>query len=99
MTNKRTLAPAIAVGLFLLALAGAEEFHKQLSATEKQHILDDPFIVRTKTEDMPASVKQAFARITGESSFSLANPGQKFQLTDVNPDRTLPRRRLVFAGN
>ena len=28
----------------------------------------------------------------------MANPGQKFQATDVVLDRTLPFRRLVFAG-
>lgn len=80
------------------ALAGAQEFHKQLPAGEKQHILDGPFTVITKTEEMPSPVKQAFAKITGSASFSLANPGQKFEATDVIVDRTLPRRRLIFAG-
>jgi len=28
----------------------------------------------------------------------MADPGQKFQVTDVVLDRTLPFRRLVFAG-
>jgi hypothetical protein len=51
-----------------------------------------------KTEAMPADVKQAFATITGEPSFALANPGQKYQATDVVVERGLPRRRLVFAG-
>jgi hypothetical protein len=75
-----------------------EDFHKQLSPAEKQHILDGPFRAVMTIEDMPAHVKQAFAKITGESSFALANPGQKYQVTDVVVDRGLPRRRLVFAG-
>jgi hypothetical protein len=69
-----------------------------LSPTEKQHILDGRFSEVTKTESMPASVKKAFAKITGEPAFALANPGEKFQVTDVIIDHSLPRRRLVFAG-
>jgi hypothetical protein len=84
---------------FLAFPTAAEEFHKQLSASERQHILDGDFKVLEKTEDMPASVKQAFMKITNEPSFSLANPGKKFQVTDVVIDKTLPLRRLVFAGS
>jgi hypothetical protein len=85
--------------LFLcLTTLTAQDFHARLSSTEKQHVLDSPFTQVTKTESMPASVKQAFARITGEPAFALANPGEKFQLTDVVVDRRLPSRRLVFAG-
>ena len=90
----------MALAVLLLGFASvAQEFHKQLSASEKQHILDGAFTVLVKTEDMPASAKRAFAKITGEPSFSLANPGQKFNATDYIVDGTLPRRRLVFAGN
>jgi uncharacterized protein YceK len=64
----------------------------------KEHILDSPFTEVTRTEALPASVKQSFAKITGEPSFALANPGQKYQATDFVVDRGLPRRRLVFAG-
>jgi hypothetical protein len=69
-----------------------------LSAAEKEHILDSPFAEVTKTEAIPANVKQAFAKITGEPSFALADPGQKYQVTDVVIGRGLPRRRLIFAG-
>jgi len=98
VTNKVRIA-GIAFVIFFLAFAtDAQEFHKQLPVAEKQHILDGPFTVVMKTEDMPASVKQVFTKITGEPAFALANPGRKFRLTDVNPDLTLPPRRLVFAG-
>jgi hypothetical protein len=70
-----------------------------LSAAEKEHILDSPFTEVTKTEAMPANAKQAFAKITGEPSFALANPGQEYQVMDVVVDRGLSRRRLVFAGS
>ena len=70
----------------------------QLSATEREHLLDGQFKVVSKTEAIPANVKQAFSKIARQPSFAMANPGQKFQATDVVLDRTLPFRRLVFAG-
>jgi hypothetical protein len=76
----------------------AQQFHKRLSAAEKAHILDSSHTEVTNTDVMPASVRQAFAEITGEPSFALANPGQKYQATDFVDVRELPRRRLVFAG-
>ena len=69
-----------------------------MSPAVKEHILDAAFTDVTKTESMPTTVKQAFAKITGEPPFALANPGQNYQVSDVDPDRTLPLRRLVFAG-
>jgi hypothetical protein len=86
------------LALFFFSITLDAQFHKQLSAAEKEHILDSAFTEVTKAEAMPANVKQAFAKITAEPSFALANPGQKYQVTDVVVERGLPRRRLVFAG-
>jgi hypothetical protein len=98
MMNPHRIIPSV-VALFFFSIGlSAQPFHKRLSPAEKEHILDGPFTDVTKTEAMPATVRQAFATITAEPSFALANPGQKFQLTDVNPDLALPRRRLIFAG-
>ena len=97
MNNRRISLCFLALLLFSIALS-AQQFHKRLSAAEKEHILDGQFNEVTKTDDMPAAVKQAFAKLTSESSFALANPGQKYQATDFVVDRSLPRRRLVFAG-
>jgi hypothetical protein len=71
---------------------------QQPSSIEKDHLLDGQFKVISKTEDIQVNVKQAFSKITREPSFVMANPGQKFQVDDVVVDRTLPWRRLVFAG-
>jgi hypothetical protein len=98
MLNQHRVALSFVTLCFLPITLGAQQFHKQLSPAEKRHILDGPFTELTKTESMPTAVKQAFTKITGEPSFALANPGQNYQVTDVDPDRTLPRRRLVFAG-
>jgi hypothetical protein len=97
--NERRISLIVVVVCLMSIVVAAQQFHKQLSAAEKEHILDSPFTMVARTEAMPANVKQAFANITGEPSFALANPGQKYQVTDVVVDRTpLPFRRLVFAG-
>ncbi|HVP42982.1 MAG TPA: hypothetical protein VMS96_06090 [Terriglobales bacterium] len=74
------------------------QFHKSLTQPEKEHILDGRFVIVTKTEAFPATVKRAFAVITGQKQFALANPGEKYQVTDVVDEPGLPFRRLVFAG-
>jgi hypothetical protein len=73
-------------------------FHKVLTKPEKQHVLDGQFTVVASTQTMPASLKHAFAVITGQQQFALADPGQKYQVTDVVYEPGLPFRRLVFAG-
>ena len=76
----------------------ALQFHKVLTKAEKQHVLDGQFTLLTSIEGMPTSLKRAFTEITGEKQFGLANPGQKYQITDVIDEPGLPFRRLVFAG-
>jgi hypothetical protein len=70
----------------------------QSSVVEKEHLLDGQLKVVSRTEDIPANVKQAFSKIAREPSFAMVNPGRKFQATDVVLGRKLPLRRLVFAG-
>ncbi|MBZ5657244.1 MAG: hypothetical protein LAO56_18410, partial [Acidobacteriia bacterium] len=52
----------------------------------------------SRTEAIPANVKQAFSKITRQTSLAMANPGQAFQVTDEGLYRKLPWRRLVLAG-
>lgn len=95
--SHRIILCVIALFFFSIGLS-AQQFHRRLSPAEKEHILDGPFTDVTKTEAMPATVRQAFAAITAEPSFALADPGRKFQVTDEVVYRGLPRRRLIFAG-
>ena len=68
------------------------------SVVEREHLLDGQLKVVSKTEGIPANVKQALSKIAREPSFAMADPGRKFQATDVVVGRKLPWRRLVFAG-
>jgi len=96
--NRHRIIVCVVALFFFSITSSAQEYHKRLSPAERNHILDGSFTNVTKTEAMPPIVKRAFATITAEPSFALANPGQKFQVTDVVIDRGLPRRRLIFAG-
>jgi len=73
--------------------------HGNLSAEAKLHVLDGDFTLVRSTSGLPAAIKSAFAAITREEQFELANPGQNYQMTDVIEEAGLPIRRLKFAGN
>jgi mono/diheme cytochrome c family protein len=70
--------------------------HK-LSADEKAHVLDGDFSIEKKVDRLPDSLKSAFAHLAKEADFKMANPGEKFQETDVTGPGLLSRR-LIFAG-
>ena len=74
-------------------------FHATLSAQEKQHVLDGSCSVIASTKAMPQSLRNGFAKVTREQKFELADPGKRYQETDVIIFPGLPRRRLVFAGS
>ena len=72
--------------------------HAKLSESEKQHLLDGNFTIITNTTGLPLNIRSAFATVTRTKPFALANPGQKYQQTDVIYKEGLPRRRLILAG-
>jgi len=71
-------------------------FHTELSPMQKAHILDGEFVVVTNVELLSETVKSALAEAFRQERFEMANPGQKYQDTDVGQGG--PLRRLVFAG-
>jgi hypothetical protein len=96
--NKRRISLIVLVICCVPFTLLAQQNGHQLSTAEKEHILDGQFKMISTTGSMPANIKQAFSETTREPSFALADPGQKYQVTDVVVDRNLPFRRLVFAG-
>jgi hypothetical protein len=47
------------------------------------------FVIVRKVADLPIGMR---------SLYPMADPGERFEATDVIMDSTLPKRRLVFAG-
>jgi len=70
-----------------------------LSEIDAQRLLQGPCQLLTSTAQLPEKLRTAFAMLTEEPEFALANPGEKYQSTDVMSRRKLPMRRMVIAGN
>lgn len=68
-----------------------------LAAPERQRLLQEPFQTDTRVAAIPSSVKEQFVNY-GQSPFSMAEPGQRFQWSDVITHPRLPWRRLIFVG-
>ena len=97
----------------LLLCAGVEVVHWRLrplgvspgiefpavptSQSQAEQFLDGDFQLITDTEALPEPVIKAFTE-KGGSRLTIANPGKRFQVTDVVFDESLPWKRLLFAG-
>jgi len=68
-----------------------------LSDSVRQHFLDGDFKIVTKVSYLPDIVVRAFTE-EGGSRLLIANPGERFEATDVIGDASVPRKRLIFAG-
>ena len=87
--------------LILTIICGSIAFGgvKRLSSYDKKHLLEkDTFEVVVSTKEIPATVQNRFSMTCRESTFSMANPGEEYQETDVVENDSLPSRRLVFAA-
>jgi len=71
--------------------------HTRLSTDQKQHLFDGACRSVTSTDELPIAIQNAFASITQDKPFALADAGARFNATDVI-EPGLPRRRMVYAG-
>ncbi len=65
--------------------------------TEIEEFLSGDFAIVNRVELLPKPVRLAFTEANG-SRLTMADPGEKFQATDVVMNPQLPRRRLILAG-
>ncbi len=73
----------------------------RLDAVDRKNIEHPATVTLLRSmRDLPRSIISACASISAERTFRLAEPGQRFQVTDViGPgDENLPRRRLIWAA-
>jgi hypothetical protein len=59
--------------------------------------LSEDFEIIKGVAALPEPIRKLYTE-AGGSRFVLADPGQKFEATDVISDPSLPRKRLIFAG-
>jgi hypothetical protein len=72
-------------------------FHT-FSPAQKAHVLDGDFLIVKSVDRLPNELKSAFVRLSGMHDFAMANPGEKYQETDVIIEEGLPFKQLLFAG-
>jgi hypothetical protein len=68
------------------------------SPAQKAHVLDGEFVIVNTVDHLPENLKSAFSHLAGMHDFAMANPGEKYQVTDVIIEEGLPDLRLLFAG-
>jgi hypothetical protein len=71
----------------------------QLTPAESAKLRSERFVEVHDAEALPLACKHGFAALTGEPSFSLANPGQPYRATDALASPAgLPWRRLIVGA-
>lgn len=68
-----------------------------MSSREREAFLAADYEILQTISDLPAGIRSLYT-VKGGSHIAMANPGERFEATDVITDPTLPRRRLIFAG-
>ena len=79
------------------APGGPEFAAPNMSAAERREFLTADYRIVWKMADLPAGIRKLYT-VKGGSRLAMADPGEKFQATDVLTDPDLPTRRLIFAG-
>lgn len=68
-----------------------------MSQSSMQQFLDGDFRIVKDMKALPEPVVMAFTE-KGGSRLTIANPGERFEATDVIWDMSIPRSRLLFSG-
>jgi hypothetical protein len=68
-----------------------------MSSAERQTFLRADYRIVRKVVDLPVGIRKLYTA-KGGSRVAIADPGERFEATDVITDPDLPRRRLIFAG-
>lgn len=108
---KRTFSPLLPLLLLGAVIGGAEasgarqtELPRMLAALpaeDRDHLANDTFTPLAHVRDLPAPVAQAMTKsvLYGAAPVkAMAEPGAKWQATDVVREQGLPRHRLLWAA-
>jgi len=68
-----------------------------MSSAERREFLNADYRIVRKVADLPTGMQKLYTA-KGGSRIAIADPGEKFEVTDVITDPDLPTRRLIFAG-
>ena len=97
--RRTRLLCAIGAGLWSALVAGSQvPAAVELSGALRTHVKDERFGIVTAIRGLPLGVRDGLQTLFGSYTLDIADPGAKFQATDVVVDPKLPTRRLVAAG-
>lgn len=68
-----------------------------MSSVERHAFLSADYRIVRKVSDLPAGIRKLYT-VKGGSRVAIADPGERYEATDVIDDPDLPRRRLIIAG-
>jgi hypothetical protein len=68
-----------------------------MSSAERQTFLTADYEISRTVAELPAGIRKLYT-VKGGSRIAMADPGERFEATDVTSDSNLPGRRLIFAG-
>ena len=96
----RTLLLLCAIGVSLWpAIACGQAASAELPATLRAHLKGERLGIVTSIRGLPLGVREELQTLFGNQlELDIAEPGAKFQVTDVVTNPMLPMRRLVVAG-
>jgi hypothetical protein len=90
-----------AIGLSLWSTMGIgiqAQAGNALSEALREHVKNERLQVVTSIRGLPLGVRDGLQTLFGNQALDIAEPGARFQLSDVAGDPKLPIRRLVAAG-
>ena len=87
----------IGVSLWSVLAAGSQATDAPLSGALRDHVAAERFGIVTSIRGLPLGVRDGLQTLFG-GALNIAEPGAKFQVTDVIVEPNLPTRRLVAAG-
>ena len=67
-------------------------------APMRAHVRDERFQIVTAVRGLPLGVREELQRMFASTAMAIADPGERFQATDVVTEPGLPIRRLSVAG-
>jgi len=89
---------AIGVAALSVVLSARQAKPAVLSETLRAHVKSERFDIVTSIRGFPLGVRSGLQTLFGGPDLDIAEPGEKFQATDVMTMPRLPSRRLLAGG-
>lgn len=97
MPRPRSLS-AVAILCLSIAVSAQSSIRPIVPPAIQVHVRDERFQPVTAVRGLPLGVREELQRMFGSTAMAIADPGERFQVTDVITEPSLPIRRMSVAG-